>query len=325
MSGNSYARQSQMWPLAESVRAYVAPVDRTTGTSVPFDPSAQGEFDLELPPVPFLDLGWVENFHRASATKHEALRTGAEGCVTAQFMEQLDAGVEFDLPHWGKLQMAMAGGGQQINVLAASIESDVRASGGTPIPAVYVQGEPTMVELPLAPDALANFRVGDMVAVDWDYKGEAGYIGSGAPGTYLASALDAPSHKDLIRRVTFNVSRVSYKTDTSLYLGQGLIGGAQVGMGVQNVAALLDREGGSYYQEWAALFVIDGGTGGRTCFYYPRVQAAAGASEAQRTIEGPLFSNLLHAKLRALPSVDPNDGETVLCYRSYFPAKNAKV
>jgi len=325
MSGNPYARQSQMRPLAEAVRAYVAPVDRTTGSSVPFDPSAQGEFDLDLPPAPFLDLGWVENFHRVSATKYEALRTGPEGCVAAQFTEQLDGALEFDLPNWGKLQMAVAGGGLQINVLATSIASDVRASGGAAIPAAYLQGEPTMVELPLAPEALGNFRVGDVVAVDWDYRGETGYIGSGAPGSYLATALDAATHKDLIRRVTFNVSRVSYKTDTSLYLGQGLIGGAQVGMGVQKVAALLDREGGSYYQEWAALFVIAGGTGGRTCFYYPRVQAASGASEVQRTIEGPLFSNMLHAKLRALPSVDPNDGETVLCYRSYFPAKNAKV
>jgi hypothetical protein len=325
MSGNPYARQSQMWPLAEAVRAYVAPVDRTTGASVPFDPAAQGEFDLDLPPVPFLDLGWVENFHRVSATKHEALRTGPAGQVTAQFTEQLDAMVEFDLPNWGKLQMAVAGGGQQINVLATSIESDVRASGGTPIPAAYVQGEPTMVELPLTPDALANFRVGDMVAADWDYQGQTGYIGSGAPGTYLATALDAQSHKDLIRRVTFNISRVSYKTDTSLYLAQKLIGGAQVGMGVQKIAALLDREGGSYCQEWAGLFVIAGGTGGRTCFYYPRLQAAAGASEAQHTIEGPLFSDMLHAQLRALPSIDPNDGETVLCYRSYFPSKTAKV
>ena len=117
---------------------------------VPFDPSAQGEFDLDLPPVPFLDLGWVENFHRVSATKHEALRTGAAGLVTAQFTEQLDAMVEFDLPKWGKLQMAVAGGGQQINVLATSIESDIRASGGTPIPAVYVQGEPTIARVAAA-------------------------------------------------------------------------------------------------------------------------------------------------------------------------------
>ena len=96
-------------------------------------------------------------------------------------------------------------------------------------------------------------------------------------------------------------------------------------MGVQKVAALLDREGGSYFQEWAALFVVTGGTGGRACFYYPRLQPAASTSELRQEIEAPLFSAMLHAKLRAMPSVDPNDGETVLCYRSYFPAKTAKV
>lgn len=325
MSGNAYAKQSQMWPLAEAVRAYVAPIDRNAGTSVPFDPSAQGEFDLELPPVPFLDLGWVENFQRTSATKYETLRLGPQSTLTAQYRAQFDAGVECDLPNWGKLQMAVAGGGQQINVLASPMTSLPQGSGGTALPAVYVQDEATMYELPLAAADLANFQIGDVVAVDWDYKGQAGYVGAGAPGTYLAAALDAASHVDLIRRVTFNVSRVSNKTATSLMLGERLIGGAQTGMGVQKVAALLDREGDSYFQEWAALFVVVGGTGGRTCFYYPRLQAAASTSEVQLEVAAPLFSNMLHAKLRAMPSVDPNDGETVLCYRSYFPAKNARV
>ena len=182
-----------------------------------------------------------------------------------------------------------------------------------------------MFELPLAADALENFQIGDMVAVDWDYQGQTGYVGSGAPGAYLATALDAASHVDFIRRTTFNVSRVSNKTSYSLALGERLIGGAQTGMGVQKVAALLDREGDSYFQEWAALFVVVGGTGGRACFYYPRLQAAASTGEVQREIETALFSTMLHAKLRAMPSVDPNDGETVLCYRSYFPAKTARV
>jgi len=325
MSSNPYAKQSQMWPVAEAARAYVAPIDRSTGASVPFDPSAQGEFDLDLPPVPFLDLGWVENFQRSSATKYETLRVGPQSTLTTQFRTQFDAGVEFDMPNWGKLQMALAGGGQQINVLATPVSSPVQSSGGTPIPAVYVQDGATMYELPLTPDALTNFRIGDMVAVDWDYQGQAGYLGSGAPGTYLGAGLDAVSHVDLVRRVTFNVSRVSNMTSDSLVLGERLIGGAQTGMGVQKIAALLDREGGSYFQEWAALFVVVGGTGGRTCFYYPRLQAAASTSEVQREIEKPLFSNMLHAKLRAMPSIDPNDGETVLCYRSYFPAKTARV
>jgi len=322
---NSYARQSQMWPLAEAVRAYVAPVDRNTGTSLPFDPSGQGEFDLDQPPQPFLDLGWVENFQRTSATKYDALRIGPQSTLTTQFRAEFDAGVEFDLPNWGKLQMALAGGGQQINVLATPITSPLMASGGTPIPAVYVQDGSTVVQLLLAPADLANFSIGDMIAVDWDYKGQAGYVGSGPSGTYLAAGVDAATHIDLVRRVTFNVSRVSDKTSTSLILAQKLIGGVQTGMGVQKIAALLDREGGDYFQEWAALFIVVGGTGGRMCFYYPRLQPAASTCESQQDIEKPLFSNMLHAKLRAMPSVDPNDGETVLCYRSYFPASHAGV
>ena len=325
MNSNPYARPSQMWPLAEAVRAYVVPIDRNLGTSVPFDPSVQGEFDLDHPPVPFLDAGWVENFQRTSATKYETLRTGPQSTLTTQLRAQFDAGVEFDLPNWGKLQMALAGGGQQVNVLATDTTSLPQSSGGTPIPAVYLLEDANIYELPLAAEELDNFQVGDMVAVDWDYKGETGYVGAGAPGAYLANALDVASHVDFIRRVSFNVSRVSNKTTEALILGQRLIGGAQPGMGVQKVAALLDREGGTYFQEWAALFVVTGGTGGRACFYYPRLQAAASTSEIRQEVEAPLFSAMLHANLRAMPSVDPNDGETVLCYRSYLPAKTARV
>ena len=325
MKSNPYARPSQMCPLAEAVRAYAVPIDRNSGRTTPFDPSAQGEFDLDLPPAPFLDLGWVENFRRTSATKYETLRTGPQSTLTTQYRAEFDAGVEFDFPNWGKLQMALAGGGQQINVLATPTTSLPQNSGGVPTPAVYVQDGATPAELPLAANDLTNFQIGDMVAVDWDYQGQAGYIGSGAPGMYLPAGLDAASHVDLIRRLTFNVSRVSNITPNSLVLGEILIGGAQTGMGVQKIAALLDREGGSYFQEWAALFVVVGAGGGRMCFYYPRLQPAASTTEVQQEIESPFFSNMLHTKLRAMPSVDPNDGETVLCYRSYFPAKTAKV
>ena len=167
-----------MWPLAEAVRAYVLPIDRNAGTSVPFDPSDQGEFDLDAAPSPFQDLGWVENFQRTSGTKYETLRTGPQSTLTAQYRAQFDAGVEFDLPNWGKLQMALAGGGQQINVLATPMTSLPRGSGGIATPAVYVQDGATMYELPLAAADLANFQIGDVVAVDADYTGQAGYLGA---------------------------------------------------------------------------------------------------------------------------------------------------
>ena len=76
MSSNPYAKRSQMAPAARAVRAYAAPVNRLTGLFAAFDPASQGQFDLDSPPSPFIDLGWVENFRRSAGTKYEALRTG---------------------------------------------------------------------------------------------------------------------------------------------------------------------------------------------------------------------------------------------------------
>ena len=67
MSSNPYARRSQMAPTARAVRAYAAPIDRVRGIIAAFDP-AQGQFNLDAPPAPWIDLGWVENFKRAATT-----------------------------------------------------------------------------------------------------------------------------------------------------------------------------------------------------------------------------------------------------------------
>ena len=129
---------------------------------------------------------------------------------------------------------------------------------------------------------------------------------------------------DYIRRVTFNISRVAAKTSSALTLAPPLIANPVVpGMSVQRVIAFVDREGSSFFQEWSGLFVVPADSGGRACFYYPRLQVAAGGHETRQELAAPLFSHMLHASLHALPTTDANDGETVLCYRSYFPAKGA--
>ena len=325
MSINPLARRSQMAPVARAVRAYVAPVDRPSGESMPFDPAVQGQFDLDSPPSPWFDLGWIENFQRTAATKYDALRSGSSGTITIQYRSQPEARVDFDLPSWGKLQMAITGGAQQMNVLAVLPSSPPQGSGGTAIPPSPLQSGSTRTELVLTADQLANYNVGDMVAVDSDYTGTIGYVGAGAPAAYLSSPLNPSTQSDFIRRVTFNVSRVSSKTSTSLLLAQPLIGVPSTGMGVQRVVAFLDREGSSFFQEWAGLFVIVGETGGRACFYYPRFQVAASGVETRQEFASPLFGHMLHASLHALPTIDTNDNETVLCYRSYFPTPDAAL
>ena len=100
---------------------------------------------------------------------------------------------------------------------------------------------------------------------------------------------------------------------------------AAVRRDMTKVIAFVDREGSSFFQEWSALFVLPESSGGRFCFYYPRLQTAAPASEATEMIAKPLEQTCLHGSFIALPVTDPNDSEQVVCYRSYFPAAGSQV
>jgi hypothetical protein len=98
---------------------------------------------------------------------------------------------------------------------------------------------------------------------------------------------------------------------------------------VQAVIGFVDREGGCFFQEWSALFVMQGSQGERIFFHYPRLQATAGAAEAAIPLGGDQRSGLARVVLKgqflALPVTDPLDGERVLCYRSFLPAPNALI
>jgi hypothetical protein len=325
MSANPYAKRSQMAPAARVVRAYAAPVNRSAGIISAYDPASAGGFNLDAPAGPWVDLGWVENFARISATKYDALRAGAAAEIAVQYRSQPEARVDFDLLSWGKVQLALSGGTQQMNVLAEEPGHLPQPSGGMAIPASPVQTGSTTTQIVLTSDQLACYNVGDLVAVDVDYTGQTGYLGSGAPGAYLAVPLGGGSYLDYVRRITFNLSRVCGKSSSALLLAEALIAAPTTAMGVQKVMAFLDREGSSFFQEWSGLFIVAPDSGGQCCFYYPRLQAAAGASESRQELTAPLFSHRLHVSLRALPTVDQNDNETVLCYRSYLPAANAAV
>ena len=321
------ALRAAMVPVAGGARAYFAPVERTTGAAAVFDPGKHGGFTLDAPPAPWLDLGWIANLQRYSKTVVEAERAGWEEASAAQYRSRREAGVEFDFREWGKLQMALAGGAQHLNVLATQAGAEAKPAGGTPIAGVVLQAGSTASELALGETAAELFAIGDMVAVDADYQQQAGYVGAGIAAAYVRAPEDVQQDVDYVRRVTFNVGRVAGKTAGSLALAQPLLGGAPpAGMGVQKVVALVDREGGSFFQEWSALFVLEEQSGGRVCFYYPRL-SPAGKEQGETAIEvgGGLSGYGLHAGFVALPYRDSSDGETALCYRSYFPASAAAV
>ncbi len=312
-----------MSPIVSQWRAFFAPVNRATGTPLIFDPAQIGSFDPDAPPPPWIDAGAVANFKRTPQTKVLQVRGGVNGATTAQCRATLDSRLEFDFRDWGKLQMAVAGGAEHMNVLVGNGNSSA-PSGGSAVPSMAVLPGSTATNIVIGSAIVATFNVGDLVAIDVDYTGQTGYVGTGFPGAYVrtASALGA----DYIRRITLNVGRVAQKTDTALVLENPLIGGSPAaGANLQLVSGFVDREGGKFIQEWSAVFLSQSESGGRICYYYPRLQPCAPATETAMTIADPLRAMMLHAHCIAMPYTDVNDGQQIVCCRSYFPAAGASA
>lgn len=319
-----------MRPVTRETRAYFAPVERVTGMPVVFDPSKDAGFLLDAPVAPWIDLGWIEDFRRSSTSQIESLASGASNTVSAQARSSLGARIDFEFRDWGKLQMALSGGAEHMNVLAADPSASRSGSGGIAVAAVALLTGSSSGELILGAGAVDGFDVGDLVACDLDYAQQTGYVGSGIAAAYVKSPLDVRQDANYVRRVTFNVARVAQKTATSLLLEQALPGGTPAsGAAVQKVTAFVDREGGAFLQQWSGLFVEEEESGGRVCFYYPRLSPCTSGAvwerERRAEIEKPIGILGLRASFTALPTVDDNDGAVVLCYRSYFPAGGADL
>ena len=317
-------------PIARRVRAYFAPVNRAAATPTLFDPAQQGRFDLDTPPAPWLDLGWITGFSRRSMTRVDPLRSGAPAAPVLQVRTELEATVGLAFESWGKLQCGLASGSQNMNLLAAGANTNMDGSGGpaaAPVPLVTSGGTlSTASALNVGGTAAAAFAPGDLIAVDVDFASQTGYIGSGVSAAYVPQTGTATSDINYIRRITWNVGLVAAVSGGVLQLAAPLLAGAPAaGMQISKLVGFCDREGASFFQEWSALFVMDGEQGDRMLFHYPRLQPLQGSAEAEHALAPPLQEVRLAAAFRALPVRDPNDGETVLCFRSYLPAPMRQI
>jgi len=317
-------------PISRQTRAYFAAVDRVNGPTAVFDPSRNSGFELDAPRAPWIDLGWIENFRRTSTSQIEGLIGGTAGAMAGQARHALGARVDFEFRDWGKLQMALAGGAEHMNVLATDPSASPAGSGGIPLTAVPLLAGSTASELVLGAGAIAGFAAGDLVSCDVDYAQQVGYVGTGIAAAYVKNPADVLRDANYVRRVTFNVGRVAQVMATSLLLTQALPGGVPAtGASVQQVVAFVDREGGSFLQQWSGLFVAEDESGGRVCFFYPILSPCTvkpeWARESLVTIQKPIGELALQASFAALPTLDDNDGAVVLCYRSYFPPGGAAV
>jgi hypothetical protein len=274
-----------------------------------------------------MSLGWIQGLARKAASKTTGLLTGIPAAVGNQVRETLQAQVSLQFLSWTKLTMALTTGSQHMNLLAPASGAAAAADGAQASPAVMPQTGSTATSVLLASADASKFAAGSMVALDVDYTGQTGFVGTPVAGAYVRQAL---TDVDYIRRVTFNVALVSQVNSTGLTLAEPLPGGTPAaGAKLQALTGFVDREGGSFYHEWSALFVMEGSQGERIFFHYPRLQTMIGAEEAVIPLSGKSQNGqsrvLLNGQFLALPVTDPLDGERVVCYRSFLPAANALV
>jgi hypothetical protein len=313
MSTPALVMQPGLPPAVRRVRGYFAPVNRLTATPTAFDSTTAAAFDPDTPPAPWMDLGWIDGFTRASETKLQVVESGAPGTLLLQGRQSVGATVSMTFERWSKLTMALACGAQQTNVLKA---------GANPVAITAASSTATFLS---TPNGAGTIQAGDMIAVDVDYTGQTGYVGAGASAAYLATAITS-GDLHWIRRMTLNVGRVTAMTATGLQLAEPLLAGVPAqGMQAQSMVALQDREGGTFFQEWSGLFCMQGEQGDALFFYYPRLQTMAGPAETAVTITAPLSQVLLNGRFVALPVLDPMDGSQVCCYRTYLPGANAQI
>lgn len=193
-------------PVVERVRLFVAPVDRTSGNALVFDPAMQGRFALSTPPPGWFDMGVVADVKRDAVTTFAEVWSGAPALLKTRSRAKVSADVSCTFAGWSKLAMALSSGSQQMNLLRASGFAGANDSGGAAASAVAVLAgsSATVLQLP----AGSAVVVGDAVVVDEDYLGATGYVGSGIAGGYVRAASAIGNDADYVRRVSFNVGRV---------------------------------------------------------------------------------------------------------------------
>lgn len=303
--------------FAGDVRAYFAPVDRTHSAPLVFDPASMGRFDLEAPPAGWMDAGVMARVSRTTGEGWKPVWSGSPAMVQSQGRARVEEAVEIVMPAWTRLAIALSSGVQTMNLLKTIGAGN--PSGGAAVAAEVVGSGSTATVLHLP--STTTVQAGDVLVVDVDYSGETGYVGTGAAGAYVATTPASPD-VDFVRRVSCNVARVLTVSAGVVTLAKPLPAGDPVaGMKASVVSGFVDRNGGSFAQEWSALFVMDGFQGDRLLLHYPRLQPMGeAAAETSEEIANGVRRWRPVARMRALPVTDAVDGVRAVCFRSYLPA-----
>jgi hypothetical protein len=304
---------------AGAIRLFVAPVDRANALPVAFDPASMGRFSLNTPPAGWLDAGTVTAFQRSPDEGLTPVLSGAPAMVKTQVRSTLEETVQWTFPAWTRVAIALSASGQTMNLLQTVTGAAANPSGGMAAASMPVLAGSTATVLQVAESSAV--MAGDVVVVDVDYAGTTGYLGSGAPGAYVA-AIPALIDPHATRRVSFNVGVVAEIAGGTITLAQPLPAGVpKSSMKVAVVRGFADRAGGGFVPEWSALLVMDGVQGDRLLLHYPRLQPVGGTgAEGATALAAGIDRWRPQAKFRAMPVMDANGGDAAVCFRSYLPA-----
>lgn len=310
--------------ITSSVRAWFAPVDRTSGVPAPFDPASLGRFDLSTAPAGWWGAGSVLDLKRTATSTVTPVLSGAPAAVKTQVWATVGEEVEFTLPGWTRVGLSLSSGTEVLNLFQPTGSGVTTPSGGTAalVESLLPGSSATVLQLQTG----SAVKAGDLVVVDVDYTGQTGFLGSGGSGTFMPSS---PATLDLhmVRRFSCNVGLVVSITGTAATLAAPLPAGAPTSaMRLTRLSGFTARTGGAFLPEWSALFVLDGVQGERLLLHYPRLQPAGDATREVRDILAPGVERWRPStKLRALPITDANGGTPAICFRTYLPAAMRQV
>lgn len=335
-----------MLMLGSGWRAYYAPYNITLGSDQAN--TSQGPKILDLSQGPFLDsallngnngwqdLGWIKDFASAPESQVGNIRSGYHGAVRSKVRGQVGEKLSFKFREFSKMAMKIATGCDTINLLAVSASGSTGpiSSGSTsdPVTVAMVSYSASTPSLTVATGSGALFSTGDYIVCDKDYDGSSyGLSGENATPIFNGQVTDT----NYIRKFSDFVARVASVSGDVLTLSKAFVGGGsgdptgntvpQSGSKVQKIRGWASREGGTYITEWSALFLLDSVDGAQVAMYYPHLAIDAFKGFAPWAIENVGTTDLsgyeLDCSQEAMAFDDPEDGQTAIGYRAYYPPK----
>lgn len=351
-------RQNQL-SVGSGWRAYFAPFNQqqaVTSNSTSVGPTI---YDLQVTgqwidgtgqPAGWFDLGYVKNFKFTPGSKTGNVMTGYRGAIRAKYRAETSEKLSVLFMEQTRTVMRLATGTQVFNLLkstaSASLVGPLSSSGVAAVamgasgymPSSTVAGASFGLPTLFVPAGSgANFPAGTYIVCDQDYNNTTyGFVGDAGANVFKGAVTDV----DFIRKTSDYVACVQQVIPTivsgqdGLVLTEAFMGGGnsapgatattypQPGAKVQAITGYASREGGTYISEWSAIFVLQTVEGSQYLWYYPRLapDQFQGFTDENLQNATSLQTSGVNASFDSLAFDDPEDGETVVAYRAYYPA-----